>query len=1609
MKTKILFAFAFTLLLSEPLLAQAPFITTWNTENPGSSANDQINISYSGYGPEYNYTIKWQEVGNPGNNGELLNQNAPPSLTFPTPGIYRVEISGDFPQIQVRDSEKILTVEQWGDIEWKSMNAAFAFCSNLTISATDAPDLSAVTDMSYIFNYATSLTGNFNNWDVSNITDMSNAFIKATSFNSDISSWDVSRVQNMTNMFASSDFNGDISRWNVGNVTDMSFMFWEASSFNQDIGNWDVSRVTNMRNMFLSARSFNQNIGSWDVSNVTNMNGMFHGASSFNQDVGSWDVSNATNMSSMFNYASSFDQDIGAWNVSNVTNMSSMFLRASAFNQDIGSWDVSNVTNMEWMFDNVSLSTCNYDALLKGWSQLNLQHNVTFDGGDSDFSSDAVAARQSLIDDFGWNIKDRYKLNTDIDITITRAITCPGQSDAVLKASASSASAFYSWYDAAGELLSSEATLNNVPSGTYKVVVGFGDGCLQSEATYTAEDPEDAEAPIIVCPGAQALRSGANIPDYTIQATATDNCDGSPVITQSPAAGTIFTAGMAVTLTATDAGGNTSSCSFSIIEDTAPPAPFITTWNTENPGSSNNSQITIPTFGSGYNYDIFWEEVGNPGNNGSLSAQTGDATLIFPSAGIYRVEISGDFPRIFFNDLGDKEKILTVAQWGDIAWNSMGKAFYGCKNLTMPATDAPDLSNVTDMSAMFRGAVSFNGTISGWDVSQMTSMEHMFYEAGSFNHDISSWNVSKVETMQYMFSGAGSFNQAIGGWNVGNVKNMTGMFRDAGSFNQDIGAWNVSSVENMRSMFSGASAFNQNVGSWNVGNVTDMGMMFSVASAFNQDIGGWDVGKVTDMQWMFNGASSFNQDISGWNVSNLKLTFRMFSFASSFNQNIGSWDVSNVVSMGSMFAGATLSSCIYDAILEGWSQLNLQQNVDFDGGGSQYSSDALATRQSIIDNFGWTITDGGEFDTEIKLTIQQISCTGRSDGILEAEIENQEGIYKWYNENDELLVSGPKLTGLAAGTYTLKVDFGNGCIYSGTSTIIDPADTEKPSITCPGDQVLASGEVLPDYTTLATATDNCDGAPVITQSPAAGTAFVAGMSVTFTATDASGNSSSCSFTVTETPDTEAPSITCPGNLEIACDATSIPDYTALVSATDNRDSEPIIRQSPVAGSVFTDGMSVTITAADVSGNSNTCTFIVSREADAEAPTIACPGNQTLAAEIIPDYSALAILHDNCDHAPAITQIPVAGTAFTAGMSVTLTATDASGNASSCSFVVNEAPDTEAPSIVCPGKQEIVCNATTIPDYTALASVSDNKDANPVITQFPVAGSDFLEGMEITITAIDAAGNNNTCTFTVYSPANVAPEISCPSSQLLQIETDCQAVLPDYTSLLQIAENCTNNEIVISQRPQAGSLIADKTQVELTATKSTGESTSCTFEVDVDRNTLTAVVAGADVSIVKGEGHQLEAKVSSIGSFSWEPATGLDNPFISNPVASPERTTTYKVTFITENGCSTGDEVTVKVLDIIIPKGFSPDNDGINDSWVIRGIESYADNEVAVYNRWGDRVFAVKDYDNVSNLFTGRANLLTNIGAEELPEGTYFYTISLPTKEEPLKGFLVLKR
>ena len=243
-------------------------------------------------------------------------------------------------------------------------------------------------------------------WDVSNVTNMYGLFKDNSFSNINISSWDVSNVTNMRQMFEFSVFNQDIGSWNVSNVTDMKWMFHGAGSFNQDLNSWDVSNVTNMNGMFSQAESFNGDISSWDVSNVSDMAYMFYQSNAFNSDISSWNVGSVIDMSSMFQF-SIFNQTLFNWDVSNVNSMSNMF-NSSSFNQDIGSWNVSNVTDMVNVLSNSDLSTDNYDALLIGWSELNLTQNIEFGAQGVNYCNGEDGRRIIRID-FGWTISDGGK------------------------------------------------------------------------------------------------------------------------------------------------------------------------------------------------------------------------------------------------------------------------------------------------------------------------------------------------------------------------------------------------------------------------------------------------------------------------------------------------------------------------------------------------------------------------------------------------------------------------------------------------------------------------------------------------------------------------------------------------------------------------------------------------------------------------------------------------------------------------------------------------------------------------------------------------------------------------------------------------------------------------------------------------------------------------------------------------------------------------------------------------------------------------------------------------------------------------------------------------
>lgn len=356
----------------------------------------------------------------------------------------------------------------------------------------------------------------------------------------------------------------------------------------------------------------------------------------------------------------------------------------------------------------------------------------------------------------------------------------------------------------------------------------------------------------------------------------------------------------------------------------APSDYFVTTWKTDNKGSSGPTAITIPTVGSGYSYDVDWN------NDGTFdqSGMTGEVTHDFGKAGTYTIQIRGQFPRIYFNNSGDKEKILSVDQWGSIKWSSMSHAFDGASNLKINATDTPDLSGVNDLSNMFLGASSLTTLGKGqWNVSKIISMNGMFNGAKSFigGGGIERWNTGNVVDMSYMFNEASSFNQPIGKWKTGNVGNMLHMFSNATSFNQSIDKWDTANVKEMTAMFNGAIAFNggitkhrvdiggstinlirsmfglnRGIGQWDTSNVKNMSYMFCEASSFDQPIGSWNTGKVENMMCMFANASSFNQSIGKWDTANVKNMSYMF-YEAAFNQAIGNWNTGNVNNMKCMF------------------------------------------------------------------------------------------------------------------------------------------------------------------------------------------------------------------------------------------------------------------------------------------------------------------------------------------------------------------------------------------------------------------------------------------------------------------------------------------------------------------------------------------------------------------------------------------------------------------------------------------------------------------------------------------------------------------------------------
>ena len=371
---------------------------------------------------------------------------------------------------------------------------------------------------------------------------------------------------------------------------------------------------------------------------------------------------------------------------------------------------------------------------------------------------------------------------------------------------------------------------------------------------------------------------------------------------------------------------------------------------------------------------------------------------------------------------------------------------------------------------------------------------------------------------------------------------------------------------------------------------------------------------------------------------------------------------------------------------------------------------------------------------------------------------------------------------------------------------------------------------------------------------------------------------------------------------------------------------------------------------DGNGNTSNCSFTIIL-IDTISPMITCPSAQTLPLNAqcqatILNYTDNAITSDNCEAEIDIvlSQTPVAGTVLTGHnttQNITLIATDNSGNSSQCTFQV-QVEDQSPPSLTCPTNQmvDLDNNCTTnIEDYTSSIVADDNCVATSAITisQTPVAGT-TLNGVGTTqlinIVGNDGNGNTSNCSFSITLIDTISPMITCPSAQILPLNAQCQATIIDYTDNAITSDNCEAEiDIVLSQTPVAGTVLTghNTTQnITLIATDNSGNSSQCTFQVQVEDQSPPSLTCPTNQNVVTGNGCNINIldyteDVETIDNCTEMSSIALSQTPIAGTILN-DVGTTQLITIIGDDGNGNTSECsfTITLIDALNPIITCPD-------------------------------------------------------------------------------------
>ncbi len=437
-------------------------------------------------------------------------------------------------------------------------------------------------------------------------------------------------------------------------------------------------------------------------------------------------------------------------------------------------------------------------------------------------------------------------------------------------------------------------------------------------------------------------------------------------------------------------------------------------------------------------------------------------------------------------------------------------------------------------------------------------------------------------------------------------------------------------------------------------------------------------------------------------------------------------------------------------------------------------------------------------------------------------------------------------------------------------------------------------------------TDNCPGATTTqTAGLASGATFPVGVTTnTFRVTDASGTTTTCSFTVTVV-DNQAPAITCPANISVnatsgQCNA--VVTYTAPVG-TDNCPGATTTQTAGFAGgATFPSGTTTnTFTVTDASGNTTTCSFTVT-VVDNQAPAITCPANISVNATsgqctAVVTYTA-PVGTDNC---PGATTTQTAGLAsgatFPVGVTTnTFRVTDASGTSTTCSFTVTVV-DNQAPAIICPANISVNATSgqcTAVVTYTAPVGTDNCPGATTTQTAGLASGATFPVGVTTnTFRVTDASGTTTTCSFTVTVVDNQAPAITCPANISVNATSgQCTAVVT-YTAPVG-TDNCPGATTTQTAGLASGATFPSGTTTNtFTVTDASGTTTTCSFTVTVVDNQAPAITCPANISVnaTSGQCNAVVTYTAPVGTDNCPGATTTQTAGLASGATFPVGVTT----------------------------------------------------------------------------------------------------------------------